>query len=89
MRSLMLTLFLALATWSKMGKVHAHEDDSQGGDLHFIGLSSGAPVPVLVAACCIVVFFMGVFLLKWRQSATETSETGNDDGTNFQENGGG
>ena len=85
MRSLMLTLFLALAAWSKMGRLHAHEGDSQGGDLHFIGLSSGASVAVLVAACCIVVLFMGIFLLKWRQSA---SETGNDDGTNFQENGG-
>ena len=66
----MLTLFLALAAWSEMGRVHAHEGDSQGRDLHFIGLSSGAAVPVLVAAGLYYRFFK-----DWDERRTRVEES--------------
>ena len=78
-----------LALWVNLGQAHAHEGETNGGDLHVIGLSSGASLALLLAACCVVVLFLGIFVWKWRQSLSEASGMGKESGITPQNNGGG
>ena len=77
-------LAAALSAWANLGQAHAHS-----GEIHLAGLSSGASWAVLIVVCGICALFLGAFMWKWRQSASETSETVEDPQGVSNDHGGG
>ena len=67
----------ALAAWSDVGLSLAH-----AGEVHLGGLSSAASLAIIVIAVVVVGIFVGLFLLRWRESSqasTAQREEGDED----------
>jgi hypothetical protein len=68
-RKLHLAILLgALASWSDVGLSLAHT-----GEVHIGSLSSAASLAIIVIAVLVVAIFVGLFLLRWRESVREAT----------------